>query len=168
MVNRFHSTKGFSLMEAMIVVAIIGIVSAVAPRLVTQVAKFFILSQTRLELQQEARASMAIITQFVRQAQTSTIRIDQVNGQPYYSRISFTTIQGTAMTFYQSGTNLIRTQGTRTNTMSKNLRYLAFTLPRSDDMTIVSLAMTLEKSIYQAQTKALHMASEKVEIMNDL
>jgi hypothetical protein len=33
-------------------------------------------------------------------------------------------------------------------------------------MTILSISMTLEKDIYDYQKKALHMASEKVHIMN--
>lgn len=138
----------------------------VAPPIITNVTRFFILSQTRIDLQQEARAAMSLITHNLRQAQSSTIRIDQATGQPYYSRLRFTKMQGTVMTYYQSGTSLIQTAGTNTSTLSKNVRYLAFTFPRSDDMTIISVSMTLEKAIYEGRTKALHMASERVQVMN--
>jgi hypothetical protein len=67
---------------------------------------------------------------------------------------------------YQSGSRLIMTQGNVSTTLSKNLAYLAFTFPRSDDMTIVSVSMTLKESIYGGMTKALHMASERVRVMN--
>ena len=33
-------------------------------------------------------------------------------------------------------------------------------------MTIVSVSLTLQTSIYGGQTKALHMASEKVQVMD--
>jgi hypothetical protein len=109
---------------------------------------------------------MAIINRNLRQAQSNTIRIDQASGQPYYSRLSFTRVQGDAITYYQQGTSLIQEDSNISRTLSKNLRYLAFAFPRSDDLTIISVSITLEKSIYEGKTKALHMASEKVRVMN--
>jgi len=58
------------------------------------------------------------------------------------------------------------TSGT-SQVLSSNLRYLAFAAPRSDDLTIVSVSLTLEQEITELRTKALHMASEHVMIMND-
>ncbi|MBI4669032.1 MAG: hypothetical protein HY747_07575 [Elusimicrobia bacterium] len=59
------------------------------------------------------------------------------------------------------------TSGSNQKLLSKNLRYLAFTFPKSDDLGILSVAMTLEKVIYlKDSTMALHMASEKIRIMN--
>ena len=75
-------------------------------------------------------------------------------------------MQGTAMTYYQSGNKLIQVGGTAASTLSGHLRYLAFTFPHSDDMTIVSVSVTLEEAIYEGQTKALHVASERVQVMN--
>jgi len=158
--------RGYTLTEAMLVVAILGVLATIGPGILLQVNRFFILSRARSDIQREARASMYVINRNLRQAQSSTIVIDCVSGQPYYSRITFTKIQGTTISFYQSGKNLIQSSGNNAKTLSKNLRYLAFAFPRSDDMTIVSVSLTLEESIYQAQTKALHMASERVRIMN--
>jgi hypothetical protein len=33
-------------------------------------------------------------------------------------------------------------------------------------MTIVSVSLTLEKAIYEGKTKALHVATERVRVMN--
>lgn len=156
-----------TLVELMMVVAIIGILALVGPPIIRNIGRFFILSNARSEIQAEARSAVSVMTRTLREAQSATIRIDRATGQPYYSRITFTKIQGSAMSFYQSGTNLVQlSSGTVRTTLSKNLKYLAFTFPRSDDMTIVSVSMTLEKAIYEGQTKALHMASEKVQVMN--
>ena len=46
------------------------------------------------------------------------------------------------------------------------LAYLAFTFPNTNDMTIVTVALTFEKDIYLGRSKALHMASEQVRVMN--
>jgi len=170
-----RSKKGITLLEIMITVVIMGILVVLIAPMITQGIRHFILSRTKIQLQQEARTSMALMTKYLREGQASTIVIDRAPTQPHYSRITFTkyTPSGAAaaptqqqVTFYQSGTRLIHTVGTRTIVLSKNLRYVAFTFPRSDDMGIVSVGMTLEQGIYQAQTKALHMASEKVRVMN--
>jgi prepilin-type N-terminal cleavage/methylation domain-containing protein len=158
---------GYTLIEVMLVVAILGIMSTVGARLLLQANRFFILTKTRGDLQKEARAIMYVITRELRQAQSATIILDrQSAAQPFYSRITFTKVSGTTMSFRQNGTQLQQVVGNQTMTLSKNLSYLAFTFPRSDDMTIVSVSMTLQEAIYQGQKKALHMAAEKVRVMN--
>lgn len=162
-----RARAGYTLTEAMLVVAIVGTLASMGGNLLLQVNRYFILTRTRQALQQEARAIMYVVNRNLRQARSSTIMIDRLSAsQPFYSRIRFTKQQGTTMTFHQNGTDLIQTVGNQTKILSQNLRYLAFTLPRSDDLTIVSVSLTLEQQIYEAKTKALHMASEKVRVMN--
>lgn len=160
------AAPGFTLLEGMLTVAIIGVVVMIGPRLLTQFNRFFILTNTRTSLQREARTNMYVINRNLRQAQADTILIDRLSGQPYYSRITFTKQQGNTMQFYQSGTSLIQVDSGKSKTLTTNLRYMAFSFPRSDDLSIVSVSMTLEKAIYDYRTKALHMASEKVRVMN--
>jgi prepilin-type N-terminal cleavage/methylation domain-containing protein len=157
---------GFSLIELMMVIAIIGLLAVIGPQIFTQTTKFFILSKTKLALQEEARATMYLMTREIRQAQSNTIIIDQVAGQPYYSRIRFTKIQGTAVTITQNGSNISITEGTNTSILAKDLAYMAFSFPESDDMTIISVSMTLQQQIYGGALKALHMASEKIQVMD--
>lgn len=166
MVKRIRARAGYSVTELMIVVAIIGILASVGGRVMLQVNRYFIMTNTRTDLQREARDLMAVINRNLRQAQASSITIDTVPGQPFYSRLTFTKVQGTTMSFYLSGTSLIQKVGSKTRILTKNIKHLAFTLPRSDDLSIISVSVTLEKGIYQGRTKALHMASEKVRVMN--
>lgn len=157
---------GFSLTELLMVVAIVGILFAMAPMIFIQINRFIQLNTARLELQREARLAMSVINRNLRQAQQSTLQIDQVNGQPYYSRIAFTRIDGMAYTFFQQGTNLVMSTDNTTKMLTTNVRYLAFAPPRTEDLSIISVSLTLEKKIYEGKSKALHMASEKVMIMN--
>ncbi len=167
MVKSSRGRAGYTLIEAMLTVAIIGIVSSLGARMLIQANRYFILTKARTDLQKEARGAMYILTRELRQAQSASIVISRASAsQPYYSQITFTKEQGSSMTFQQSGNQLVMKWGSHTETLSKNLRYLAFTFPRSDDMTIVSVSMTLQTNIYQGRTKALHMASEKVQVMN--
>ncbi len=164
--------KGFTLMELMVVMGIVSALFAVAAPLLMQANRQFILVRTKLELQQEARGIMYILTRNLRQAQAGTITISQVSGQPFYSKISFTkqtAVAGVSSTlvFQQEGTVLYQVMGTSKRVLSRNLSYLAFTFPRSDDMGIISVSVTFRKNIYEGRNKALHMASEKVRIMNE-
>ena len=166
MVRRGGRT-GYSLLEVMMVVAILGIVSSIGAGILLQANRYFILTKTRGDLQRQSRAAMYVITRELRQAQSSTIVIDRLsNSQPFYSRITFTKYGGSSMTFEQSGKKLLQVVGSNQKTLADNLLYLAITFPRSDDLTIVSVSMTLQQNIYQGRTKALHMASEKVQVMN--
>lgn len=167
MVN-FGRRPGVTLMELLIVVGIISALFGVASPILLQVNRQFIMNRTRVELQQEARSIMYLMTRNLRQAQAGTITLSRHNsGQPFYSKISFTKQQGGTVVFYQQGTSLYHVVGTTGRALSKNLKYLAFTFPRSDDMGILSVSITMEKAIYEGKTKALHMASEKVRVMND-
>lgn len=159
--------KGFTLVEAMIALAVAGILISVGARLIIQANRYFVLSNARVGLQEEARSVMYVVTRNLRQAQNATITIGRYSAsQPYYSQITFTTGQGATMTFFQNGNLLEMQSGTMTKVLCTDLVYLAFTFPRSDDMSIVSVSMTLQNGTYQGKVKALHMASEKVQVMN--
>ncbi|MFN0118270.1 MAG: type II secretion system protein J [Elusimicrobiota bacterium] len=166
MKNIKRHSIGYTLIEVMISVAIIGVIASTAPNLIIQLRRFFQLSNTKLEIQREARSVMNLVTRNLRQAQSSTIVIDQASAaEPYYSRISYTDVNGNYLRFYQEGRNL-KLVDVSTRTIASNIRYIAFSLPRTDDMGIVSVSFTLEKGTYESKTKALHMASEKVQVMN--
>ena len=168
MVAARRPNAGFTLTEAMLTVAIVGILATIGARLLLQVNRYYIMTKTRVELQREARAIMYVISSNLHQAQSVTIVLDREDStQPFYSRVTFTKVQGSSLSFRQVGKELHQVGGgTNDQILTKNLRYLAFTFPRSDDMTIVSVSLTLEQDIYEGQTKALHMASEKVRVMN--
>jgi prepilin-type N-terminal cleavage/methylation domain-containing protein len=160
-----RARAGFSLTEAMMVIAVLGIMFTLGPTILTQVLRFYYLHIAKIEIQRDARSSLDVINRFLRQAQADTVVVDQAAGQPPYSRITFELIGGQSMQFYQQGQNLFQV-GQSTTTISKNLRFINFAYPRSDDPTIISVAMTMEKTTYQGGTKALELSVEKVRIMN--
>ena len=166
MVKRM-SRSGVTLMELMITVSIMSAVFVIAAPLLNQANRQFILNRTRLELQQEARAVIYVITRNLRQAQSGTITLGRANAnQLFYSKITFTKQQGATLVFQQEGVCLYQVINNVKRPLTKNLKYLAFTFTRSDDMGIISVSLTLEKKIFEGRSKALHMASEKVQIMN--
>lgn len=160
-----HHTRGVTLIELLIVVAIVGGIAVVVPPLVTQLVRFYALHNAKIEIQRDARACLDLINRFLRQAQSSTVVINQAAGQPPYSQIQFTTIQGQSMTFYQNGTTLYQVAQS-TTAISQNLYYIAFTYPRTDNPTIVSVSLTMQKATYQGGYKALNLSIEKVRVMD--
>ena len=166
--SSLRAAKGFTLGEIMIAMAILGIIILGISEMLQQSSRFFILNRARLELQNEARSIMTLMNRNIRQAKANSVKIDQVSGQAYYSRITFDTVDNIAFKFYQDAKELWMESGTNKKQLSENTRYMAFAMPRSDDMTILSVSLTLEKVIYiHNRQMALHMASEKVRIMNE-
>jgi prepilin-type N-terminal cleavage/methylation domain-containing protein len=165
MVKRLLNRAGFTFVEMMIVVAILGIIAVTAPTLMKHLIRFYQLHNAKIEIQRDARASLDNINRFLRQAKSYTVSIGQVSGQPPFSQISFQTVDGQNMSFYQNGSTLYQVAQS-TTPVTKNLRYIAFTFPRSDDPTIISVALTMEKATYQGAYKALELSIEKVRVMN--
>lgn len=163
--------SGYTLIEMMIVVAILGVLVLAAPRLFLKVYQFTQLALARVEIQKNARGALSNINRDLRQAKASTIVIDRLPGQPPHSRITFTKYTSTggtiSMSYYQQGNTLYQALGGSTGKlMASNLRYIAFTYPRTDVDDLLSISITFEKATYEGGTKALQMAVEKVRIMN--
>lgn len=159
--------KGWTLAELMIVVSIFSILSLAVSSLLLQIWRFYRISSVQKELQEEARTIMEMITRNLRNACQSSITIRRHdNSQPHYSRIDFTTVDGKSVSFYQINRSLYQKIGNSTKLLSKNITYFAVIFPRSYEMNILSVGLTLERDLFDLKKKALHMASEKVMVMN--
>ena len=167
MVMSQRKIKGVTLVEMMISVAILGIVFGIGPTIMRNMTRFSRMNTARLETQRSARESLSQINKALRQASAESIVISQESGEPPYSSLSFTTVDGRAIHFYQEGTDLEFSVDGATRTLTDNLRYISFAPPRTDDSNIISVSVTFEKSTYEGGTKALQMAIEKVRVMND-
>lgn len=158
--------RGYSLIELMMVVAIVGVIAMVGPNLMIQMQNFYLLTTARTEIQRDARSSIDNINRFLRQAKYRSIIIDSPSGQGPYSRIRFTHIDGRSFEFSQTGTSLIQKVDGKATTLSPNLMYLAFSFPRSDYPRLVSVSITMQKQTYKSQKKALELTVQKIRVMN--
>ncbi|OGS44490.1 MAG: hypothetical protein A3J79_04330 [Elusimicrobia bacterium RIFOXYB2_FULL_62_6] len=167
----FQAKAGYTLMELMVVVAIMGVVLISAPKMFTGIYRFIALASARAEIQKNSRAALSNMNRDIRQAQATSIVIDQLAGQPPHSRITFTKFTASggtqSVSYYQKGKQLfISTGGAAGKLAYDSLRYIAFTYPETTDPTILSISVTFEKATYEGGTKALQMAVEKVRVMN--
>ena len=163
--------RGFTLIELMIAVALVSVIMSVGPTFLMNLFKYFRLQMARSAVQKNARTSLELITRNLRQATATSVTISQMSGQPPYSWIQFTIDKGAGNArgnygFFQQGKNLMYMKNGSTSTIADDLRYIAFSYPRTDDDSIVSVSMTYEESTYAGYTKALQLSIEKVRVMN--
>lgn len=161
---------GYTLMELMMTVAILGVVISIGSPLMYQATNFWRLTSARYAIQRDVRTSIDMINRFTRQAQSATVVIDSLSGQPPASRITYqyTNVSGNnvTMSFYQTGKKLYMSNNGSVTMLSDNLAYIAFSYPRTDDITIISVAMTMQSPTYRGGKKALQLSIQKVRVMN--
>jgi len=155
----------------MMVVAIVGIVSVVVGSILVQVTRFYRQTTARSEIQRNARAALDVMQRGISEAKGRTIIIDRLNGdQPHYSRITFTSVEGPIISFYQEGTKLKHTVlsggATKQIQLADNLRLMTISYPQSDNAQLLSLGLAFEKTTYEGGAKSLQMSLEKVRIQN--
>jgi prepilin-type N-terminal cleavage/methylation domain-containing protein len=164
--RRARSSRGYTLTEAMLVVAIVGVLAMMSVSLMINMTNFWKQTTARNDIERDVRVSLDVINRMVRQAQKSTVTVDQVSGQPPFSRITFTTIDGRIISFYQTGNILYQKFGSNISVLSRNVGFIAFAYPRTDDTTIISVALTAQAATYKGGSKALQLSIQKVRIMN--
>ena len=160
------SANGYTLAEAMITIAILGVLTVVAAPLLIQMTNFWMQTTARNNIERDVRASLDTIDRFARQAQSGTVTIDRGLNQPPASRITFTSIQGRAVSFYQTGNKLYMNLGGTVSLLSSNIAYVAFAYPRTDDTSLISVAVTTQYPTYKGNKRGLQLSIQKVRIMN--
>lgn len=158
--------KGYTLVEVMMTVAILGIVGGMGAPMMMQMTNFWRQTTARNAIQRDVRTSLDLINRFARQGKSSTLVIDAAAGQPPCSRVAFTSVQGEPVSFYQTGNKLYMSLSGRVTLLTTNLAYIAFTFPRTDDVTLLSVAITAQASTYMGGKKALQLSIQKVRVMN--
>lgn len=164
--RKLRARAGYSLVEVLMVVAIIGILSTVVPTMLIQMQNFFLMTSARYEIQRDARTTLDTVNRYLRQAVASTVVMDTPVGQGPFSRIRFRHVDGRYMEFRQSGSRLIQVIDNATSLVSTNLIYIAFTYPHTDDTSIISVSITMGKSIQLGRRKVLELTIQKVRVMN--
>lgn len=163
--------RGFTLVEAVMASAGMGMILIVISSLLLQVTRFNRQVSARGEVQRSARVALSAMEREVSQARGRTIVIDRLDAaQPPYSRMSFSGPDGRTVSFYQSGTRLLRrvtaAGGTNTSVLASDLRQVVFAYPSSDNSALLSIGVTFERGTYQGSSKSLQLALSKVRIQN--
>lgn len=164
-----RSRAGFTATEAIMTVAVVAILAAVAAPIMLRVTNFWRLTTARNDIERDVRVSLETINRWLRQARRNTLIIDQATGQPPFSRVSFTPEKGGLVTFYQNGSKLYMTLSSNTvvtTMLSNHLGYISFSYPKTTDVSILSVAITMQSPTYLGGKKALQLSVQKIRIMN--
>lgn len=164
--RKLKSRLGYTVTELMMVVAIIGILATVTPTMLIQMQNFFLMTSARYEIQRDARTTLDTVNRYMRQAVATTVVMDTPAGQGPFSRIRFRHVDGRYMEFRQEGSKLIQVIDTAQSVVSSNLIYIAFTYPHTDDISIVSVSITMGKNIQLGRRKVLELTIQKIRVMN--
>ncbi len=165
MVNKPKS-RALTLVELLVVIAVVGVVGSVGYGVLLKMLQFYYLSAARVDIQRELRITLDNMDRTLRQASAASLKITENAGEPPYSKMTLTTVEGSSVTYSQSGHQLIQSVGSNQKILTQNLRYIAFTYPQTDVNSIVSVSITLEKKTFSGRTTALQMAITKVRVMN--
>lgn len=106
--NRDRAQRGFTLLQTMLVVAVLGILASLTARLLQQVLRSSIMTRASFEVHQSSRQSRDLLVQSLRNASASSVIITRAGAtQPPLSKLCFIDAKGNSRTFYQDGRRLM-------------------------------------------------------------
>jgi prepilin-type N-terminal cleavage/methylation domain-containing protein len=123
-----HS-NGFTLIEIVIVIVIIGIISTVAAMIIMQAVKMYSDENARTDIHYQAKLAVERMAREIRsarqQSEIGTTVLGTITGNPTNSFI-FTDITGTTITYSLTGTTLNRTVGGIPSPLAQGVTTLGF------------------------------------------
>jgi len=164
---------GFTLIEMVMVAAILGLVIMLVPPLLNGFTRLFLQSRAKLELQRESKVVMRTIETNLSQGRAGTLRIDRADADEiFWSSMTFTRIDGAfalsdrTITYYQQENEAVEDMEGQSRVLSKNVKFLNFSVPRTDEPGVVTVTLTLEKETFGGRKLALHTTSNRVRVAN--
>ena len=164
--------NGTTLVELMVVIAILGIIFSVGPKLLTNVFKLWKTNEARVDVQMNARTTIQLIQGLLRKAEATSIIISRQDAtEPPYSKISFTIPKGDSCEFYQLDNELwinhvSATATTHNRVLAKNLRFVSFGFPQISEDSLLSVAVCFQKTTVGDETKDFYLSTQRVQVMN--
>ncbi|MFH1283373.1 MAG: type II secretion system protein [bacterium] len=145
--DRSRSLNGFSLVEILMVVAIIGVVTLILTKFTSQTSKTWHTTTSQLQIQQQARIALDEMTRYIRHSSAAAQGLSASYGMyPGISQqadnISFYTLKGKRVNYFQDGDTLKRCIGGSTRTLiTEGLESIYFMHKSSYTLRIASMTV---------------------------
>ena len=129
--------KGFSIIEMMVVIAILSIIILGLVTFFTGGTRAWVSGQSQLKAQREARQVMDIMVKEIRHGQSATLNNSPTNDSITIKIPKLRDTDAYDVTFAKSGRSLDRTVNSGTDPLLDNVTKLEFTLPDSAKLDIL-------------------------------
>lgn len=164
--RRTDAEKGFTLLQTMLVVAVLGILAALTARLLGGVLRSWIMTRATFEVHQSSRQSRDLLVQALRDASASSVIITRANAlQPPLSKLCYIDTRGDSRVVYQDGRRLVLgtwSNSTATVSNTKVLlndyveRFNAY-YPDQKDPTHVAFSLMIRATPLRVQGKTIEL-----------
>lgn len=160
--------SGMTLVEMLLVSAVIGLVVSFAPRSILNILQTVRLHFLQIELQGEGRTAIDLLGRRIRPAKADTVTLDRFSAaDPEYSQIRFETLEGATVTFRQNGSLLELIEGIppRGMTVARSVGRFTVSYPDIRSPSIIDVSLVLEKP-YGREMKSVEMSIDHMQLMN--
>ena len=162
--------KGFTLIELMVVVALLAVLGYGIVTFFTNTFKVWWQASQQIEAQQKARVAMDEMTRFIRQARPVTeIVVGQQAGEEANTMITFTHIDGRRMSYFQSDDSLRRwvVNSATTDVITEGLDSIYFVLDSTNSPTQVDISsFTVETLEIEGEQGSITFPRKRIFLRN--
>jgi len=161
--------KGFTLIELMVVVALLGILGYGIVKFFTGTFRVWWQTSQQIDAQQKARTAMDEMSRFIRQARPVTeIVVGQQAGEDPNTMITFTHIDGRQMSYYKSGDSLKRVvNGNTSDIIPENLASIYFVLDDPTSPTQVDIStLTVQGPVIGGEQGSITFPRKRILLRN--
>ncbi len=161
--------KGFTLIELMIVVALLGILGYGIMKFFSNTYRTWWQTSQQIDAQQKARVAMDEMTRFIRQARPVVdIVVGEQAGEDPNTMITFTHIDERQISYFQFGDSLRRVvDGVTTDVIPEDLVSISFVLDNPISPTQVDiLNLTVQTPAMGAQQGSITFLRKRVFLRN--
>ena len=157
--------RGFTLVELMISVALLGMGLAYVTTVFLRGWENWKRNYTDVTTQRDGRIALDLMAQGIRQARPMAVKIDNVTGEAWFSRISFTHVKEQKWTFWKEGGKLYKAVDSSTMFLCDGVQALQFTYPNLSDFKTIDIGLTITRPTFQLKTLTVQL-TQRVGLRN--